>query len=1302
MVQTKNKHNPSLSFNKAIVSTVKDPISTKDLLLRLQQLQNELASVDQDNIDLGSFKEIQNDLINKKLLRHANVGVQAFTCCCLSDILRIHAPHAPYTESQLIEMFKAFFRQFNRLNDAENPYYPQQEYLLKRVAEVRSIILITDLPESESLIETIFENFYQLATKDFPLKLQPLACDMLAEIISESDTIPHNVLKLILDKFLTASDSSLTNNSNISNPGLNFSISICESNIDRIQRMIAQYFSECFYEQANAATVTEDNENMTNKAKINIAHARDNLRKTHRLALQIWKYIPELLNSVMSLIDDELNADDENIRVLATETIGQIIGTQNVVSSTMITKVNFFIVHKNCWINWLKKTTDISPAVRMKWVEQYPNIVKISNTSTSEVSNQLNKCLYKCLIDSSDNVRNMACKVFEDIPFDIFTNRVCNVEILKALSHCTREKNPIIRNQAIKTLGLIYNNYQRAQENGNVIDFGVHDEDESAIFSKKISSGIPNDLLNLYYINDKLVNVVVDTTIYESLLPISESTTTKRVSRLVQFYGSLEQKAKDSFLAMNRRQIQNANVIQTFLNTVEEFISLGNTFDNKENLPLDKSTEKQVILAKLDKIIKWLSDSFPDDWNTYAYIDRFVKLKNSRLLYLLKTSVSPDSDYNTVRNSIKELLRKLSDSKNITLENDHAILTSGTMVTNFKLLLIRSSFLVFNKSNIMELINYSKDTTHQWNNAANDLLEVISDVIPDVFNVHVTDLTDLLVKEHEAEEVSQRPYTLRTIYHFIKKFPDMFPSDKQFIDALQSIAITGTPREAKYAVKVLGFSDLKESSCKHVFDSIYPLDLKSNKFSTHLAVIGELFLVHPYIIQDEVSDLTELLIKDVFLTNRHIDDSIKESNEWIDDKTMDEKYEFHATLYEKLLGLRILINRLKSLEVVSEGAEEEMKSSAQPVFKLLVSLIGNGGEIINKASPSWPTPEVYKLKIRLAAGQYLLKIAKIGAYSEMIHPTTIRRLTFLLTDSNENVRRQFLDDLNSKLVHKSISERFIPVIFYSALESSTDIKSSAKMWINTLFKRQDSTSLTFEKSLVRLIHILTHDDYILNLTVQYDSSDSEIFRKYVQAYTYASRIIIFYLELISNSENISLLYYLASRVKQHRDVTIEADKYETDPTSKEVLSLYRISELAQLVIREYSEHKGWTLSTWIGKIKLPIDIYAPLGSLSEAQNVIRSVYIPEKIQADLKAPIKKRILGSSKAPKDSSKVVNPAKKRKAPSSTKSAPLKKNQQKKARVSENREPSRKSSRAKNNVKYDEEQSESDNDSESDYSE
>ncbi|KAK6454436.1 precocious dissociation of sister chromatids [Scheffersomyces xylosifermentans] len=1297
---------PKLSFKKSIIPSVKESISTKELLVRLQALSDEFSSLDQDNYDVEAVKRYQVDLINKKLLQHANAGVQAYTCCALSDILRITAPNAPFTAQQLSELFRAFLRQFKRLSDQENPYFHQQSHILKRLAEVRSIILITDLPDADQLIEATFDTFYSLAAKDFPSKLEPLASDILAETISEAENIPTNVLKLILNKFIRNSNDSSTSEGGIrtiksitTNPAYNFSLHICETNLDRMSRQVAQYFSEMLYDSSNQVEMKPTSSTVKEREKYSTA--LDNLNKIHNLSIQIWTSIPELLGSVMGLIDDELNADDEKIRILATATIGQMIGSNNYSSPTTgitsmpVSKVNFIITHRETWANWLKKTSDISPLVRAKWVEQLPAIVNSPNSSTTEVSNALGSCLHKCLLDTDERVRATACRSIERVSFENFTNRLCNKNIMLTLSHLAREKNPKIRNLAISIFGSLYDNYEQIELKNGVINFGSHNEKESAELQTLISESIPNQILSLMYINDTSINHAVDLILFEKLLPASETNAVKRVERMTKFYKSLDAKGKQSFIAINKRQQQVSKVVQTFVETAEEYNRLTSNTEDKENINDSKSEERSKLTVKLERIIKWICVSFPDGLNTYSCLERFYKLNRARFFYLLKLCVSPDSDYNTVRNSTKELLTKLSDSKNTRLEGDRSLVSSSDIVANFKLLLMRSSLLFFNKSNVPELINYSRDPSHSLHITANEILEQISGTVPDVFKFHISALTDLIT-EDESNSNAPRAHNLRTIYQFIKKFPVVYPKDLAFSEALKKIAINGTPREARYATKILGLSNKRELYASEIVNAVYPLDLESKNFATHLSVIAELFIVDPLSIQEKASDLTSMLIKEIFLKNRGInEDEVKSEGEWIDDETLDAKFKEHSTLYEKLLALRLLVNRLKGLEkgddLLSTSEKQDIMSNAQPVLKLLMSFIGNGGEIINKNSPTWPTPEVYKSKLRLTAGLYLLKLAKYPIYSEMIFSTTLRRLTFLLTDSSYNVRASFLNSLQKKLADELISERFLPIIFFTALEPSIELKNNSIMWIKSLYRRQEAKeSIKFEKALVRIIHTLAHhEQYILLLYDGEEKDRGPNDKGFINAYTYALKFITYYISLIAKSENISLLYYFASRIKQHRDATIDSDLYEASELPESVLNIYRMSELAQLIIKEYADHKNWPMQTWPGKLKLPSDIYSQMTSVAEVQNVITKVFIPDKIQVELKGPIRKRLFGAGSKRKgvfDSevqSKRVKPATKPKNSNKAKPKPAKKKS----------EPTRKSSRSTQKVDYMVDESESD---------
>lgn len=1326
-----------LRFKKPIISTVNEPIPTKELLSRLQILTDELSAVHQDQVDIETFASIKKDLANKKLLKHANVGVQAYVCCGISDILRIYAPDAPFTANELSQIFRAFFQQFKKLADTENPYFQQQNYLLKRLAEVRSVILITDLPDAQQLIESMFEIFYDLSTKKFPARLEPLVSDILSEIISESDVVPHNVLKMILNKFLTnfPEESAITSGlkSNISNPGFNFSLSICEANLDRMSRQVAQFFSEMLYESTSHAERAENNNDRSNtsKDKINQVQAIESLRKIHKLSIQIWKAIPELLGSVMGLFNDELNTDDEKIRILATETIGNMIGASPSVS--VVAKANFIIAHRETWLNWLKKTLDVSPAVRCKWVEQLPQIINSSNSSTSDISTELCNGVTKCLLDTDERVRLTACISIERIPFDKFTSRVCNKNIMSTLSQLIREKNPEIRNEIIKILGNLYNQYFEAKANNKVLDFGSNNEVDSNELEKSIYYGIPNQIISLIYINDKNITSAVDICIFEKLLPF-ESNGIKRVDRLAQFYNNLNEKSKASFFAINKRQRQISDVLQTFVETAEAYSKLGSINDNneeKENMRNDSGKSdsenmtaegKRETLIKMDKIINWLCVSFPDGLNTHACLEKLFKLKNFRFFYLIKVCISPESDYNTIKNSMKELLNKLTNAKNIRLEDERSNVSTTDMVSNFKILLYRASVILYNKSNMTELINYSKDSKHGWNCAANEILENVSVLIPEVLKFHVNSLTDILIN---AEGIIDRDSefsisnNLRTIYHFIKRFPDLFPTDLNFTESLKSLATNGSPREATYSIKVLGLSSKKELYGSAIINSIYPLDVNHTHFVTHLSAIAELFLVDPLSVEDLASDLTVLLIKEILLQNRKNDEeNLIENETWIDDSMLDCNFEKYTTLYEKILALRIFVNRLKSIDKSfsnkSEPTEEAI-SVAQPIFKLLLSIIGNGGEIVKEKAGTLSTPKVYQLKLRLTAGLYLLKLAKCPIFNHMFTHSTINRLIYLLQDHNDDVRHDFLMKLEKDLSDESVSERFLPLIFFMGHEPKLTLKSDASIWIKSMYKRKGANNnMKFERSIVRLIHTIVHNDEFTDLMKKAInlSDPSEQENQLVKAYSYALEYIIFYLLTIGKSENCSLLYYFASRIKQYRDATIDQSLYDVEPLPQEVLNIYCIAELTQLIIKELCDIKSWTLQTWPGKIQLSSDLFAPMTSTKEAHDIITKIYIADNLQLKLRGMFKQRISGTGlkrksndngdivKKPRVKVNTISSKPKFKAILRTKSKLIKSD----TKSSDEYREARKSNRSRRQVNYIEEEGSSndENDGSDEYSE
>lgn len=93
--------NRSLQFNEPLTWRPGRPIPIDQLLKRLDRLSKELSDLDQENVVVDSLVKVSKDLAHHQLLTHKDKGVRAYTACCIVDILKLCAPDAPFTPSQL-------------------------------------------------------------------------------------------------------------------------------------------------------------------------------------------------------------------------------------------------------------------------------------------------------------------------------------------------------------------------------------------------------------------------------------------------------------------------------------------------------------------------------------------------------------------------------------------------------------------------------------------------------------------------------------------------------------------------------------------------------------------------------------------------------------------------------------------------------------------------------------------------------------------------------------------------------------------------------------------------------------------------------------------------------------------------------------------------------------------------------------------------------------------------------------------------------------------------------------------------
>ena len=91
----------TLQFNEPLTWRPGKAIAIDTLLKRLDRLTRELAEMDQETTNPASLTKVAKEVASHQLLNHKDKGVRAYTACCVVDILRLCAPDAPFTPSQL-------------------------------------------------------------------------------------------------------------------------------------------------------------------------------------------------------------------------------------------------------------------------------------------------------------------------------------------------------------------------------------------------------------------------------------------------------------------------------------------------------------------------------------------------------------------------------------------------------------------------------------------------------------------------------------------------------------------------------------------------------------------------------------------------------------------------------------------------------------------------------------------------------------------------------------------------------------------------------------------------------------------------------------------------------------------------------------------------------------------------------------------------------------------------------------------------------------------------------------------------
>ena len=1163
------------------------------------------------------------------------------------------------------------------LADPSNAYHQQQLYVLNSLAQVKSIVLLTDLPGSDQLITLLFTSCFDVvASSSMPSAGEQLGktvelhmTSILSVMVDESENLPSEVVDVIVAQFLrtdprifksgtagkgkkgaqqTVDEKQSTLALKELPPSYNMAKTICNSCADKMSRYFSQYFSDVVID---ASSQQKDNaKKVPNKRTSEGLGDEDHdlsggpteddlreLRKVHQLLQELWRACPTVLQHVVPQLETEMSAENVHLRLIATETLGNIvsgIGSAGLpvhpvpdpaayppfslsdspevpLGQNVLTKPSspqpFSQVHPHAYSIFLSRCHDKSPIIRAAWATGVGRIVTTSAGGVGLNQHEEGKLiagLAKALGDADEKVRLAAVTVvgsfgFHDTIYKLGSSGGLNKSgsALAVLAERIRDRKPTVRKEAMTVLARLWGIASGELGTGNEL-------------VTSILGQAPSKILDTYYANDFDIHVLLDHVLFEDLIPLSfppikpkasklsngnsqkgqDGSGTNgvppenldpdkiRVDRILVLVKSLEEKAKKVFFAVQARQFKLAQVMKVYLQRCEDYN--GGVIDGNE----------KEIKAHLGRLIENLAKVMPDSSRVQEHLWKFAKMHDRRSYQLIRFCMAPESDFRTVYKAFKEFQKRLPTLPN----SPHDLLNS--MIP----LLYRVSAVVYNKSHVPAIMQASRSDDKSLASSAHEILREISSQTPEVLRAQVKEIC--LSLEDEAPDSKKVPKSgsidnLKACAAFAAKFPDEIPRERSFIQATKNYALYGNPPEAaKHAVTILMTASEQKEMLAHELLQKCVKDFRygGNGFLARLATLSQLMLLAPDQVNEAGDAVSDIAIAQILLQVRTASLDSSKSYEW--SPSADVECE------AKYWSLKILVNRVRS-----HTDPETLTETAEPVYKLLLTLITDKGEI----APKDNTPPGHKSRLRLLAARQVLKLCVKRSTDALVTAHFFNALALVAQDSLLPVRSSFMQRLRKYLGLQKLPQRFFAIPFLLAFEPSQTLRSDTTTWIRSranyfaLLRAEQASPKPppmMESVFARLISLLAHHpDY---------SSVAEDLLDF-------ARYITFYLQTVATEDNLSFIYQIAQRVKQCQDGISNSKTFDQN--------LYTLSDLAQLTIRKFEDIHSWSIQTLPGKLQLPKSLFSEVRDHAKALHIAEHDYLPDEVKDGLDALLKQSI-----------------------------------------------------------------------------
>ena len=554
------------------------------------------------------------------------------------------------------------------LSDPLNAYNNQHLYVLGSLAQVKSIVLLADIQSADKLIKSVFSICFDVisgsskasAGEELQKNVEINMTQLLVCLVDESQTLPPEVVDIIVAQFLRTDPKALSGTSSKNKksgvidekqstlvlrqlpPAYNMARYICNACPENMARYFSQYFNDVIVDASKSSSQKQpmkskkrhsdgpndsDDENSGGPTEQDLQE----LRKVHGLLRELWRACPAVLQNVIPQLEAELSAENVQLRLLATETLGDIISgigaaglptpptldpaaypsdamsnpSENTISLNLLTKPSspqpFPSTHPQAYSNYLGRRHDKSALIRAAWTTGIGRILTTSAGGaglSQPEEDRLIADLGRMMGDADERVRIAAVRVIPSFSFQDIISKLGRQggvtesgSLLATLADDrVRDRKHSVREEAMTVLARIWG--------VAVGEFSAENEEVIALLG-----GIPSKILETYYTNDIEIMVLLDRVFFEQLLPLSyppvKAKSSKlangnsqagnvsqgdvgrngeaidpdriRTERILLLVKNLDERARKVFYAIQSRQLMLSKVMSAYLARCEDY-----------------------------------------------------------------------------------------------------------------------------------------------------------------------------------------------------------------------------------------------------------------------------------------------------------------------------------------------------------------------------------------------------------------------------------------------------------------------------------------------------------------------------------------------------------------------------------------------------------------------------------------------------------------------------------------------------------------------------------------------------------